>query len=164
MLQWVYKFTGTNDFRSFVAHCLSHEAHPFIQFCKYVFAGGLATLAYLLVFSLSNELVFPAGKELEAKVRWINYTLSCSLAFFFSNFVAYVVNIKWVFKPGRHSRRKEVFLFLMASFVAFLIGTPLGAWIVANYDAINEYLALGVTIVASVMVNYTARKFFIFKG
>ena len=163
MFRWLYKLTGTDDFKSFVDHCISHDAHPFIQFCKYVAAGGLATLVHITVFTLSNELFFSAGKEQETGARVTNYLISNSLAFLFSNTVGYLVNIKWVFKPGRYSRKTEITLFLAASLVAFLCGTPLGAWIIGRYG-VNEYLAFGATIVASVLVNYTARKFFIFKG
>lgn len=155
--------TGTNDFKSFFAHCISHDAHPFIQFCKYVAAGGLATLVHITAFTLSNEFLFSAGQELEAGTRGKNYMISNSLAFIFSNAAGYIVNIKWVFKPGRYSRKTEITLFLAASFVAFLCGTPLGAWIIFHYG-VHEYLAFGVTLIASVLVNYTARKFFIFKG
>ncbi len=103
-MNWLYNLTGTSDFRSLVAHLMSHDADPVTQFIKYGVAGGLATLTHILVFALCNETAFPAAAELAPRERAINYFISNSIAFVFSNTVAYIINIKFVFKPGRHHR------------------------------------------------------------
>ena len=71
--------------------------------------------------------------------------------------------MNFVFVPGRHGRKKEFLLFIVASLVAFLIGTPLGSLLIKQYG-INNWFALGATITVLVMVNYACRKFIIFKG
>ena len=146
---------------SLVKELLSHDAHPLVQFLKYGFAGGVATLTYAAVFTGVTETWFPV--ESGSK---INFTVASVIAFFPSNAVAYVMNILWVFKPGRHSRLKEVFYFLSASGFAFVVATLIGQVLVNQYDLVGllRFVALGVSIVVSVMVNYAARKFFIFKG
>ncbi len=142
-------------------HLLSHDAHPLVQFAKYGVAGGLATLTFAGVFALVTQYWLPV----EDSSRF-NYTLASVIAFIPSNVVAYTTNIRWVFKPGRHGRGKEVTLFLSASTLAFCIGTPLGQWAVNYFDLLGplRYIALGISIVASVLVNYGCRKFLIFKG
>ncbi|MFT5123038.1 MAG: putative flippase GtrA [Kiritimatiellia bacterium] len=144
-----------------IRHLMSHDAHPFVQFVKYGVAGVLATATFAGVFALVTTYWLPVSEDSR-----FNYTLASIIAFVPSNVVAYVTNILWVFKPGRHGRGKEVVLFLGASTLAFCIGTPLGQWLVVRFDLVEmlRYLALSVSIVASVLVNYACRKFLIFKG
>lgn len=160
----------------------SHDAHPFLQFVKYGIAGGLATAVHMLVFFLAAWFVFPAltshdpfvwlfGKlgmavptpELSDGVRSNRVLIDNAIAFLFSNSVAYVVNVLWVFRPGRHGRVKEMLLFLAASGLSTAIGTAL-AWGLVRWTGMATTYAFGANIVASVMINYAARKFLIFKG
>ena len=144
-----------------IRHLISHDAHPIVQFLKYGFAGGIATLTFSAVFAWLTATHFPV--EGDSK---FNYTIASLIAFFPSNIVAYIMNILWVFKPGRHSRLVEVMMFLAASAFAFVIGTLIGQVMVNKFDLVGplRFAALGISIVASVMVNYACRKFIIFKG
>ena len=85
------------------------------------------------------------------------------ICFFFSNLTAYILNVRWVFKPGRHNRVVEVLLFYAVSALSALIGTPLMGLLI-RYLGLMTTLAFGVNIVVAVMVNYALRKFVIFKG
>ncbi len=93
----------------------------------------------------------------------LNYTRCNVVAFVLGNIVAYWMNFKWVFQAGRHSRAVEISLFLLVSFISFVIGTFLAGVLVGSYG-INEYLAKIGDILAAIMINYVARKFWVFKG
>ncbi len=152
----------------------SHDAHPLVQFLKYGIAGGFALLTDLVVFTLANLYLFPIGEagpaampdllhSLQSDPRVLNYLRCNLLAFVFSNLVAYVLNLKWVFRGGRHSRHLEITYFLLASFVAFLLGSLIGAFLLGALGW-NEYLAKAGNVVGAVLINFLCRKYLIFKG
>lgn len=156
---------------------LSHDAHPAVQFVKYGLAGGLATVVDVTLTFLLSWKVFPAltpddrlvtllglsVESIEVALRSQHYFVNCAIAFLIANFVAYVANILWVFKPGRHSRRKELMLFYLVSGVSFLVGTLLAMGLIRYAGLMTSYAKI-VNMVASVMINYAGRKYFIFKG
>jgi len=152
----------------------SHEAPPWIQFLKYGIAGGFALLTDLIVFTLANLYLFPIGEgealgfrdllhSLGSDPRVINYLRCNLLAFVFSNVVAYFLNVKWVFRGGRHRRHLEITLFLLASFAAFVLGSLIGAFLLGALGW-NEYFAKAGNVVGAVLINFLCRKFIVFKG
>jgi putative flippase GtrA len=156
---------------------LRRDAHPFIQFIKYGMAGGLATVVDLTVTYLLSWKVIPALTSddvfvklfglsivpVEEALRARNYFINRGIAFLIGNMVAYITNVLWVFEPGRHSRMKEITLFYMVSGVSFLIGTSLGTALI-QFLHWTTTMALIANVVASVLINYAGRKFYIFKG
>ncbi|MCC5847986.1 MAG: GtrA family protein [Verrucomicrobia bacterium] len=171
------------EWRQWLAWAASHDAHPLIQFLKYGIAGGLALFTDVFFFTLSNLFLFPidpGATSLEMPsggfgewVEWmrimradpsvINYVRCNIIGFLFSNVVAYVLNVKWVFRGGRHPKHMEMFLFLLVSFVAFLLGTAIGAFLVGTFG-LNEYLAKAGNVVAAILINFVFRKFVVFQG
>lgn len=166
----------------FLRHFNSHDAHPALQFVKYGIAGGLATAVHLGVFYLAAWFLFPAltaddpfvrlfatlgiavpVPELGDAARANRVMLDNGVAFLFSNTVAYVVNILWVFRRGRHGWLKEMLLFFLASGLSVAAGTVLAGGLVRWTGMATSY-AFGANILASVLINYAARKFLIFKG
>ncbi|MEM7393087.1 MAG: GtrA family protein, partial [Verrucomicrobiota bacterium] len=131
---------------------------------------------FVLVF-LFSWLVFPSLKGGEKLVeffqldvpnlpndeRALNFFFACALAFIFSNLVAYVTNFVWVFKPGRHGRKKEIILFYTISLISFGVGTALGSGLI-NAFGWGLMAATLSKIFVSVMINYAGRKFIVFKG
>ena len=109
------------------------EAHPVVQFIKYGIAGGLATAVDVLVFYFLSWKVFPALTANDAVVKLLgisvamidefirsrHYLLNKTITFLFSNLTAYIVNILWVFEPGRHKKWMEFALFYTVSIVSF---------------------------------------------
>jgi putative flippase GtrA len=156
---------------------LRREAHPIVQFIKYGLAGGLATVVDLSVTYFLALKIIPALTSNDVAVRLLhleiipveeavrarNYVFCRAIAFMFSNLTAYVANVLWVFKPGKHSRAKEITLFYLVSAVSFGVGVGLG-WALVKYFSFTTTNALLVNAVASVMINYVCRKFIIFKG
>ena len=148
-----------------------------IQFVKYGISGGLATFVHIVVFYLFAWKIFPSLQEKDFFVvlfgitvtevnvvtRSLNSMLSNGVAFIFSNLVAYIINVFWVFRAGRHNRIVEIGLFYLVSGVSVIIGTSMMGFLIRYYDMQTTY-AFTVNIVSAVMINYTMRKFFIFKG
>lgn len=171
------------EWRQWLAWAASHDTHPLIQFIKYGIAGGFALFTDLLFFTLANLYLFPIDQGmgpvspleggLGSFFSWsrtllsdpsvVNYIRCNTVGFLTSNVVAYLLNVKWVFRGGRHRKHLEVTLFLLVSFISFLVGTALGAMLVGSLGW-NEYLAKAGNVVAAVLINYVCRKFIVFQG
>lgn len=153
------------------------SAHPIVQFLKYAFAGGIATVVHILTFytccwklfpSLTqNDIVVRIFKakvlELPAEQRARNAVYSNVVAFFASNIVCYIINRIFVFQPGEHNVIVEFLLFLAVSAVAIVLGTAIMRWLIKRFDMQTTF-AFAANLVTSLMFNYVLRKFFIFAG
>jgi putative flippase GtrA len=80
-----------------------------------------------------------------------------------SNFVAYILNIYWVFVPGRHHWTVEIALFYLVSGIAIGLGTGLMGFMIRRFGMLTTY-AFAANLVAALMINYAMRKYFIFKA
>ena len=148
-----------------------------VQFIKYAISGGLATFVHIVIFHLVAWKIFPSLQEndffitilgitvteVNLATRSLNSMLSNGVAFICSNMVAYLTNVFWVFKSGRHSRIIELGLFYLVSGVSVVIGTSMMGFLIRYYGMQTTY-AFTVNIVSAVMINYSMRKFYIFKG
>jgi putative flippase GtrA len=142
---------------------LSHDAHPLVQFIKYGFAGGCAALTYVLTIGGLTNTVFPTeGEGIDAFRRGLHYFLALTAGFITSNAVGYVLNVAFVFKPGRHRKRTEVLLFLGLAGLAWVLTAPAGSWAMGRFPDLNKWVPALLTAVVSALINYTGRKFFIF--
>jgi putative flippase GtrA len=164
MTQWLQEF-------------LSRDAGPFAQFVKYAIGGGIATATHIVIFHLLGwrllpclqqrdwavELLHLRVPELDDRTRSRNSMLANGGAFLFSNMVAYLVNIMWVFNPGRHSRIVEIGLFYLVSGVSIVIGTSLMGWLIRRYGMRTTYAFIS-NLVTALLINYAMRKFVIFNG
>lgn len=172
------------DVKGWIRAVLSSERHPVLQVIRYGLAGVAAMAANLLFFALAEQTLFPvpsAGAvetpafpgrlselgrwlgELGGDPRVLNYIRCNVVAFFMANGVAYLLNFKWVFQGGRHSRRVEVFLFFLVSMISFVVGTALASALVGGFG-VNEYLAKIGDVLAAVAINFVCRKFLIFQS
>ena len=162
---------------SLVDQFLSRDAGPFVQFVKYAVGGGIATVTHILLFHLFAWKMFPALQENDwavellklpvapedDKLRSRNAMIDNGIAFLFSNFVAYIINIYWVFEPGRHSALVEIGLFYLVSGVSIVIGTSLMGLLIRRYGVRTTY-AFGTNLVMALLINFAMRKFVIFRG
>lgn len=175
---------GLFDLRGWFRGVFSNDPHPVFQFIRYGIAGVAAMAANVLFFALSEWLLFPIEKAGEADVlafprtwgelgpwvqevgsndRVLNYLKCNVVAFLMANVVAYLLNFKWVFEGGRHSRAVEITLFFVVSFISFVIGTAIAGMLVGSFG-LNEYVAKMGDVVSAILINYVCRKFLIFKG
>ena len=160
LIKRLYRMADAETLGGFLRNFLRHDTHPFLQFVKYGIAGVIATLVTIITVKVLQYTVLPLEENL-----W-NFTYAMTVAFFLSGTVAYFLNVWFVFEPGKHSRGKECFYFFAVAGFAFGIGTPLGQFLIHHFHwvGVKSNIALGLSIVTSVMVNYACRKFLIFKG
>ena len=141
---------------------IENKSHTPVQFIKYGLAGAVATAIHFVIFTTLNETILPANTSLESAERGWNFFWSFSIAFLLATTVAYLANRRWVFQSGRHSGLIEFGLFFLFAAAAYVLGTPLGAYLVAKYP-LNEYFVYLIVVVISVLVNFLGRKFVVFK-
>lgn len=156
---------------------LSRDQGGLVQFIKYAIAGGIATAVHMVIFHLAAWKLFPALREndwaviwfklklkpLEEKRRALNSMLDNLVAFLFSNLVAYVINVLWVFEPGKTSRLVEIGKFYAVSGLSTVIGTSIMGYLIRRFGMKTTY-AFIANLISALLINYAARKFWIFKG
>ena len=156
---------------------MRRDAHPLVQFIKYGMAGGIATVVDTLIFYTLSWKVFPGlgdddpvvnvlGISVTAvseAIRSRNYVINRAITFLFSNLVAYILNMLWVFTPGRHNRWVEVGLFYLVSVTSYFIGTFVGWFLIWKFE-LSTTVAFLANVVAALLINYVCRKYVIFKG
>lgn len=153
------------------------DAHWSVQFVKYALCGGAATVVDVLVFYVLSWKVLPAlgaddplvrlfGLPVTAitdAVRERHFVINSGLAFIFSNFTAYILNVLWVFQPGRHKRHVEIGLFYLVSIVSIVSGTFLG-WLMIRYMGMSTSASYLGKMISALLINFVCRKYIIFKG
>jgi putative flippase GtrA len=154
-----------------------NESANVIQFIKYGISGCIAVAAHILVFHLVAWKMFFALqsndwfvrlfnlpiRELDDGTRSQNSMLSNVFAFMISNLVAYIINVYWVFVPGRYHWMVEIVLFYLVSGASLVIGTAIMGFLIRRFGMLTTY-AFGSNIFTALLINYAMRKFFIFKG
>ena len=156
---------------------LQRDAGPVVQFIKYALAGGVVTGVDMLLFFLLAWRVFPALRENDPVVTRLGLTvrhveeadrsrrfiLCTAFAFLCSNLTAYLLNILWVFEPGRYAWYVEMALFYAVSGISIVLGTALG-WAMIRFLHVSTSSSYAGKLIASLLINYVCRKYFVFKG
>ena len=161
----------------FIQQFFRHDSGPVVQFLKYAIAGGVATAVHIVLFHIAAWKAFPALKANDTFVKLLklevpevsdsrrsrNSMISNLIAFLFSNMTAYVLNIYWVFQPGRHSWYVEVGMFYAVSGFSIFLGTSVMGYLIAKRHVRTTY-AFCSNLVTALIFNFALRKFVIFKG
>jgi len=149
---------------------------PLIQFIKYGISGGLSTLVHICLFYWMATQILPALNahdviasllnlsvpEVSQGIRARNSMIDNTVAFLFSNLTAYVINIYWVFSPGRHHPVMEFLFFFAVSGIAILIGSTIMGFLIHSYG-ITTTMAFLANVLVSLLINFFIRKHIIFK-
>ena len=147
------------------------------QIFKYGVIGVLATVINIAVAELCAAYVWPCLGADDVFVKYLDFASSsvgdaeravlavyCNLVgFFIANLVCWLLNRKFVFVPGRHHWFVEYVLFLAGSGFAILCGSVI-IWSLVRFYGMQTTYSFGINVLASVMINFLARKFFVFKG
>jgi putative flippase GtrA len=154
-----------NRMRDTIVYLCSPDAPATFQFAKYAFFGAVSTLLHLGLFTLFSHTFLPAHDYLKEggipdALQERNAILSNLLAFPVAALANYLWNVKFVFTSGRHSRGKEVLLFLGISFLSFALGLFSGPFLISG--GLNPWVAQAGMMITSAMVNFICRKFLIF--
>ena len=147
------------------------------QIAKYGVVGVVATAINIVVAELCAAYAWPCLSPDDPFVKFLGFASSavadteratravyCNLVgFFVANFVCWLLNRKFVFKPGRHHWFLEWMYFLAGSGFAILCGSVL-IWALVRYCGVQTTYSFVVNVVVSVAVNFVVRKFFVFRG
>jgi len=165
------------DYKSIFTQLTQRKASLLIQFIKYSLSGCVAVAVHVVVFYLFSWLIIPALKENDIVVRILhlsvgtindavrarNAVINNWMAFLFSNMAAYILNVIWVFEPGRHRRWLELTMFYAVSAISIAVGSAV-MWLLVRFIGSSTTLAFAADIIAAAMVNFVVRKYYIFKG
>ena len=149
---------------------------PLIQFVKYGISGGLSTLVHICLFYWMATKILPALNahdviaslllltipEVSHGIRARNSMIDNTVAFLFSNLTAYIINIYWVFSPGRHHPVLEFLFFFGVSGIAIVIGSAIMGFLIHTYGTTTT-TAFMANIIVSLLINFFIRKHIIFK-
>lgn len=130
---------------------------------RYVLCGGAAFFTHWLIVNLLGRTLNPAFAEsLGDQVRFVRSAQNNSVAFFFSNTVAYFLNVRFVFQSGRYGKKTEVALFFLASGIAFFPAL-FSLDVVIRTLSLNTHIANIAFPLTAAAANFFVRKFLIFR-
>ena len=165
-----FKFVFQNDLKAILTRIRARDVPPLIQFGVYGVCGGFATIIFLALTVYLSYRVQAAwdgmivdGKPITDDLRAHNLLINNTIAFLVANVVAYVTNILFVFKTGRHHPVMEFLYFTAGSGVSFILSQFAGPWLVHHYG-LPTWVAIITNISASVLLNFAIRKLFVFKA
>lgn len=156
---------------------LSHDSGPFAQFVKYGAIGVASTLVQMLVFYVLASTCcrclgpddwavklfgLPAVEETRF-VRGFRFAVDTAIGFSVANVFCWLMNRAFVFRPGKFVWYKEFAMFFGAAAGAMAIATGL-SWMLIHLAGLQTTIAVLIEVAVSFLVNFIARKFFIFKG
>ena len=146
----------------------THDAPVLVQFVKYGLCGVVSTLILLVVAMGLSMTVIPAmdwsvidGEPISDATRQRNLIINNLIAFPIANLAAYLLNIRLVFVPGRHSKGVEFGIFTAIAAVGFIAGLLGGPFLIKRYG-IPSIVAQFLLMVTSALVNFVCRKFLVF--
>lgn len=156
---------------------LSHDCSPFEQFIKYGTIGVMATCVQMLFFYLLAATCIECLKADDVAVRYlslpsanvddqtraIRFAIDTGIGFIFANIFCWVMNRLFVFRPGKYRWWTELTMFFGASGFAVFIATLISWFLIHQMGLMTSAAAL-IEVFVSFVINYTIRKFFIFKG
>lgn len=119
------------------------------QILLFVFVGVICYFIGILLLMFFVELV-----QLEVNLSNI---ISSTITIF----ICYLLNVKFVFKSGRHSRNKEILAFYVFSFVGLLLNVML-MFLMTKYLPIWYVISKTIVTVVVAVFNFTTRKRFVF--
>ncbi len=134
-----------------------------ITFLAAVFIFRALGVGDPMVDLFSRYLHIDLPVVMDETLRTRNFLFDSAIAFLFSNLTAYVLNIKFVFKAGRHKRHQEVLYFYLVSAVSLLITLGISAVLIKGFG-VSSSMTKVVGVVVAVLVNYGGRKYLIFHG
>ena len=156
---------------------LSNDSGPFAQFVKYGAIGVASTLVQMAVFYvLASTCCRCLGAD-DWAVKWFGlphvdvphvvrgfrFAVDTVLGFTVANVFCWLMNRAFVFRPGKFAWYKEFGMFFGAAAGAMALATGI-SWMLIHLAGLQTTIALFIEVAVSFLVNFIARKFFIFKG
>ena len=127
-----------------------HRQSPLLpKLIRYAFAGGTAAVTDWLLYGFGVYYL------------QIHYFPSACVAFIVATAVNYAISIHYVFRPGRHSRRREILLVYMISAVGLVLNLGI-LTILIELVSMNAMIAKILATGAVFSWNFTARHLWVF--
>ena len=168
--------------RDFIRRFLSHDCGPFAQFVKYGAIGVAATAVQFAVFyALASTclrcltaddtavrlLGLPGaeftGAEPWYASRWFLAGVATAVGFVFANIFCWLMNRAFVFRPGRFRWYIEFGMFFGVAAIATAFALVVQSALI-RFMGVMTSAAVVIEVVVSFLLNFFARKFFIFRG
>ena len=168
--------------KGFVRKFLSHDSGPFAQFVKYGVIGVMATCVQMAVFyllastclkclTMSDFMVklfgLPSvvftGDEPWHLARWFLAAVSTAAGFTVANIFCWLMNRAFVFRPGKFRWYVEFVMFFGVAAIATAIALVVQS-VLIKFLGVTTSAAVIIEVAVSFMLNFFARKFFIFRG
>ncbi len=142
----------------------ARDTRPLAQFIRYGIVGASATVLHLVILTALSKWVYPSiDPDLADEVRANRTSINTVIAFFIANIYTYIINVRYVFVPGRHHRAVELIAFLSVSALSLGLQILIIQVLIRGFGAPTwpaTFVAIGLTAV----VNYLSRRFLVFKG
>jgi putative flippase GtrA len=138
--------------------------HPVIQFFKYGVCGVAALVVQAVIFFALSHWVLPAMETnvAEHSVRADHVLINTCVSVFFGDVAAWLLNRRWVFTPGRHSRTVEFLLFTLVNAPGAIGGAAVQDWLIRSLNW-PTWAAFAGFVLPNVLINFACRKWFIFQ-
>lgn len=150
----------------FLQSIKSNETPFVLQISKYLFFGITVTFVHAFIVYGLGYFLNPAIGDSISKELKLNRTIWNNVyAFLVSNSIAFWLNSKFLFKPGRHDKIKEILLFFLISGISFSLGlfAIKHIFTIIETNSSVEHFANLAFIICSASVNFLCRKFMIFE-
>jgi putative flippase GtrA len=141
-----------------------------VQLAIYGFCGVLATVVSVTQVVILSKTIIPAyegmmvdGEAMTDALRAKNLLINNTISFFTTNVFVYFMNVMLVFKRGRHHPWMEFFYFTLINGLSFGLSQIAGPWLVHQFG-VGTNIAIFTNTVFAALINFLARKFFVFKG
>lgn len=164
--------------KTFLRHLTSQDHQsPWAQFIKYGISGGISTAIHITCFYAMAVSILPALNPNDVIARFLHLSISCvsdgirarnsmidnTIAFMFSNLAAYLINIRWVFRQGRHHPVLEILYFYLWSGISIVVGSLIMGLLI-HQCGIATTFAFIINVLACLLINFVVRKHLVFKG
>jgi putative flippase GtrA len=141
-----------------------------VQLAVYGFCGVMATVVAVTQIVILSKTIIPAyegmivdGAAITDELRAKNLLINNTIAFLTTNVFVYFMNVMLVFKRGRHHPWMEFLYFTLINGLSFGLSQVAGPWLVHEFGVGTNVAILTNTVFAA-LINFVARKFFVFKG
>ena len=118
----------------------------------------------IILFIIIGFLCYLIGLgQLILFVEWLGMEVNLAniITSVITIFICYLLNVKFVFKSGRYSRKKEILAFYTFSAIGFLINVVL-LFVLTKYLSVWYVVAKTLVTMFVAVFNFIARKKFVF--
>ena len=160
---------------------LSHDSGPFWQFVKYGVIGVMSTAVQLTVFYILAATCMKCLGADDVAVKWLGLpsaeftgdepwyatrgavaAAATGIGFVIANIFCWLLNRKFVFRPGKFVWYAELAMFFGASTFATAVALLMMKAMIDQFGLMTSLAGI-VEVAVSFAVNFTIRKFVIFK-